>query len=105
MKFGDRVNNIVFFNVMRDAFMLALPLIIFGSIITIIANFPFLDSMIGVENAAFFRDLLSPASDATISIMTLFVCAGIGYYYSKHKGCDAIYGAAISVCAFMVIFP
>lgn len=51
MKFGDRINNVVFFNVMRDAFMLALPLIIFGSIVTIIANFPFLDSIIGTENA------------------------------------------------------
>lgn len=51
MKFGERINNILFFQVLRDAFMVAFPLIIFGSVITIIANFPFLNEIIGVEAA------------------------------------------------------
>lgn len=51
MRFGDKINNILFFNVLRDAFMVAFPVIIFGSLVTIIANFPFLDQLVGADAA------------------------------------------------------
>lgn len=47
---ADKLNNNRYLSALRDGFMVALPLIIFGSIFVVIANFPFLDSVMS-ENA------------------------------------------------------
>lgn len=46
---ADKLNNNRYLSALRDGFMVALPLIIFGSIFVVIANFPFLDKMISEE--------------------------------------------------------
>lgn len=38
---ADKLNNNRYLTALRDGFMVALPLIIFGSIFVVIANFPF----------------------------------------------------------------
>src|SRR5690625_1222165 len=76
---ADRMNNNRYLTALRDGFMVALPLIIFGSIFVVIANLPFLDRLIGEEAFATYQDALGPASAATLSIMGLFVIIGIGY--------------------------
>ena len=48
--------------------MIALPLIIFGSIFVVIANLPFLDKVISAEALAAYQNALGPASAATLSI-------------------------------------
>ena len=52
MNIADKFNTITFLCVVRDAFFICFPIIIFGSLVTIIANFPFLNYMIGEELAA-----------------------------------------------------
>lgn len=52
MKLADKFNSITFLCVIRDAFFIVFPIIIFGSLITIIGNFPFLSEIIGEDNAA-----------------------------------------------------
>ncbi len=47
MKFGEKLSRNKILQILRDAFMLAFPLTIFGSITLIIANFPFLAQTIG----------------------------------------------------------
>lgn len=103
MKFGDKINNILFFEVLRDAFMLVFPLIIFGSVVTIIGNFPFLADIFGSDAAAQWRSLLTPASNATMNIMSLFVCVGIGYYYAKSKKVEPLICSAICVTSFLLM--
>lgn len=44
---ADKLNNNRYLTALRDGFMVALPLIIFGSIFVVIANFPFLDKLLG----------------------------------------------------------
>lgn len=51
MKLADKFNSNLFLAVLRDSFFIIMPIIIFGSIITIIGNFPFLNLIVGDEGA------------------------------------------------------
>ena len=46
MKLGEKFAQNKTLQILRDAFMLAFPLTIFGSITLVIANFPFLDKIL-----------------------------------------------------------
>src|SRR5690625_7301969 len=82
---ADKLNNNRYLTALRDGFMVALPLIIFGSIFVVIANFPFLDKMIGEEAFTAYQNALGPASAATLSIMGTFVIIGIGYRSEERR--------------------
>lgn len=85
--------------------MLAFPLTIFGSITLVIANLPFLDKLLGAERLAILQNMLNPASAVTMSIATVFIVLGIGYYFSKDQKVDALFGAAVALAAFLVLTP
>lgn len=107
MIIGEKLNNNKALRILRDAFMLAFPLTIFGSIMLVIANFPYLDKLLGADGLAALQNALNPASTATMSIATVFVCLGIGYYFSKEEEeeVDPIFGAAIALTAFLLLTP
>lgn len=105
MIIGEKLNNNRVLRILRDAFMLAFPLTIFGSIMLVIANFPFLDKILGAEGLALLQGFLNPASTATMSIATLFVCLGIGYYVCKDEGVEGLFGAAVALVAFLLLTP
>ncbi|OZU88261.1 PTS system, cellobiose-specific IIC component [Virgibacillus indicus] len=102
---ADKLNNNRYLSALRDGFMVALPLIIFGSIFVVIANFPFLDKMISEEAFTAYQNALGPASAATLSIMGLFVIIGIGYKLTEHYGGEAIYGGVVALSAFLILTP
>lgn len=105
MKLGEKLSRNKILQILRDAFMLAFPLTIFGSITLIIANFPFLAQIIGESAAASLNAMLGPASTATMSIATVFTVLGIGYYLSCDRKVDPIFGAAIAPAAFGLVTP
>lgn len=105
MKFGEKLSANIFLKVLRDAFMISFPLVIFGSITLVIANFPFLDKILGAQGVETLKGILGPASTATMSISTVFIVIGIGYYYSKEKEVEPIFGAAIALSAFILLTP
>lgn len=105
LKLGEKLSNNTILMILRDAFMLAFPLTIFGSIMLVIANFPFLDKLISPEALTMLKDTLNPAATATMSIATVFVCLGIGYYTSKKKNVEPLFGAAIAFVAFLLLTP
>ncbi|MCI8701266.1 MAG: PTS cellobiose transporter subunit IIC [Turicibacter sp.] len=105
MVVGEKLNNNKALRILRDAFMLAFPLTIFGSIMLVIANFPYLDKLLGADGVANLQNALNPASTATMSIATVFVCLGIGYYFSKEEEVDPIFGAAIALTSFLLLTP
>lgn len=90
-----------YLSILRDAFMLAFPLTMFGSIVVVICNLPFLND----EMKALLNELLSSGQSATMSIMTVFVTFGIGYYLSKSYGVEGIFGGAISFASFLILTP
>lgn len=102
---ADKLNNNRYLSALRDGFMVALPLIIFGSIFVVIANFPFLDSVMSENAFARYQEALGPASASTLSIMGLFVIIGIGYKLIEHYKGEAIYGGVVAVAAFIILTP
>lgn len=93
-----------YLNAIRDAFMLAFPLTMFGSILLIILNIP------GFSNVApdlhqFLSQGFSHAIDATMNMMTIFVVFGIGYYISKSRDVEPIFGAAIAAGSYFILTP
>ncbi|WPC39206.1 PTS cellobiose transporter subunit IIC [Clostridium sp. JS66] len=101
MPIAEKMNNNVYLTVIRDAFMLTLPLIIFGSVFVVIANLPWWSK----DQMTVLGNYLGAANNSTMSIMTLFVVFGIGYNLSKHYKIEAVYGAAVSVAAFIILTP
>lgn len=90
---------------LRDAFMLAFPLTIFGSIIVVITNLPFLDKMMSKSALEAFQAALSIAPSATINIMSVFVVFGIGYYLSRSYKVEAVFGGVVALAAFLILTP
>lgn len=105
MPVADKLNNNRYLAALRNGFMVALPLIIFGSIFVVIANLPFIDKWIGEDAYATFQNALGPASAATLSIMGLFVILGIGYKMVEQREGESIYGAVVALGAFLVLTP
>src|SRR5690554_4376235 len=95
MPVADKLNSNRYLTALRNGFLVALPLIVFGSIFVVIANLPFIDGWIGEEAYATFQNALGPASAATLSIMGLFVILGIGYKMVEQREGESIYGAVV----------
>lgn len=91
--------------VLRDSFMLSFPLTIVGSFAVVIMNLPYLDKVIGEGGIATLSGILGILPSATMSIATLFVIMGIGYYLAKSYEVEPIFPAAISVASFLVLTP
>lgn len=74
---ADKLNNNRYLSALRDGFMVALPLIIFGSIFVVIANFPFLDSVMSENAFARYQEALG----ACFSINVKYYGTVCHYWY------------------------
>ncbi|MDK2599401.1 PTS cellobiose transporter subunit IIC [Bacillus stercoris] len=102
---AGRLNNNRYLQVLRDAFMLAFPLTIFGSIFVVLTNLPFLNKIMNTSMLTSFQSHFDIASTATMGIMSVFVVFGIGYYLSKSYQVEAIFGGAIALVSFLLLTP
>ena len=87
--------------VLRDSFMLAFPLTMFGSIIVVINNLPFFND----DTKGMLSNLLGNGQNATMSIMTVFVTFGIGYYLSQSYDVEGIFCGAVAFSSFLILTP
>ncbi|MFS0637625.1 PTS cellobiose transporter subunit IIC [Mesobacillus foraminis] len=102
---AGKLNSNRYLQVLRDAFMLAFPLTIFGSIFVVLTNLPFLNKLLSESAIATFQSSFGIASSATMGIMSVFVVFGIGYYLSKSYDVEAIFGGAIALVSFLLLTP
>lgn len=102
---AGKLNNNRYLTVLRDAFMLSFPLTIFGSIIVVLTNLPFLDKLMSEGSLQAFRDALGIAPQATMGIMTVFIVFGIGYYLSRSYQVEGVFGGAVSLTSFLMLTP
>ncbi|MEK3799864.1 PTS cellobiose transporter subunit IIC [Peribacillus sp. FSL H8-0477] len=102
---AGKLNNNRYLQVIRDAFMLAFPLTIFGSIVVVLTNLPFLNKFLSDEFIASFQSSFGIASQATMGIMSVFVVFGIGYYLSKSYNVEAVFGGVIALASFLILTP
>lgn len=90
---------------LRDGIILAMPLIIIGSLFLIIANFPITAwTNYLAEHPTIKTSLLYPYR-GTFEIMGLVATFGVAYRLSESYKLDALAGAAISLAAYFVVSP
>lgn len=99
------LNNSRYLQTLRDAFMLAFPITMFGSLIVVVANLPFLEKFMSPGVLDAFKTSLGNAPSATMGIMSLFVVFGIGYYLSKSYDVEAVFGGVIALVSFLLLTP
>jgi len=98
----------------RDAFTLAFPLTLAGSIITLL-NFAVLspDGFIAkilhlgtlIPNLADYQAVLSPVLNGTANIMSLLITFLTAYKLAETKGGDKVLSAICAVGVYFVIYP
>ena len=112
MNFFDKIGDTIaplarklgenrYLSVLRDAFMLSFPLTMFGSIVVVINNLPFFND----QTKALLSNLFGNGQSATMSIMTVFVTFGIGYYLCRSYDVEGIFGGAVSFASFLILTP
>ncbi|MFD9625604.1 PTS cellobiose transporter subunit IIC [Peribacillus muralis] len=102
---AGKLNNNRYLAVLRDAFMLAFPLTIFGSIFVVITNLPFLNKLLSDDSVMTLQSSFAIASQATMGILSVFVVFGIGYYLSKSYDVEAVFGGVIALASFLILTP
>ena len=81
--------------------MLSFPLTMFGSIVVVLNNLPFWsDDLKGTLGGLFGN-----GQNATMSIMTIFVTFGIGYYLTRSYDEDGVFGGAVSLASYLILTP
>ena len=104
---GQKINSIRFLCVVRDAMMPLVPLIISGSIVLLLLNFPGIDQVVPAAVMEVLRGLLVPLNSATMGMLALSLVFGIGYNYARHAGKrdSALFSGIVSLASFFVVTP
>lgn len=98
---AGKIGGNLYLTVLRDAFMMSFPLTMFGSFIVVFNNLPFWSDSLKTT----FSELFGNGQNATMSILTVFVTIGIGYYFAKAKDVEAIFGAVVALAAYLILTP
>lgn len=101
MPLANKLGQNRYLTVLRDAFMLSFPLTMFGSIVVVINNLPFFND----GTKGILTELFGNGQNATMSIMSVFVTFGIGYYLSESYEVEGIFGGAVSFASFLILTP
>lgn len=93
----------------RDGFALAMPLLIIGSMFMLISNFPiqsWMDLLRSTEvNGNTIASYFSAATNATFTIMSIFVVIGIGYAYGGKLKVNPMFSGVVSLVAWFILMP
>lgn len=93
----------------RDGFLISMPLLVIGSMFMLISNFPvqpWIDLLKNTQIAGTsISTYFSNVTNATFSIMAIFIVVGIGYSYAKQEKVNMIFGAAISLLSWFILMP
>lgn len=101
MPLANKLGQNRYLTVLRDAFMLSFPLTMFGSIVVVINNLPFFND----ATKGMLSELFGNGQNATMSIMSVFVTFGIGYYLSESYEVEGIFGGAVSFASLLILTP
>lgn len=93
----------------RDGFLISMPLLVVGSFFMLISNFP-VQSWIDLLKNTYISgesisSIFSVVTNATFSLMAVFVVMGIGYNYAKYENTNKIFGAAVSLMGWFMLMP
>lgn len=93
----------------RDGFISAMPFMIVGSFLMILAFPPFSKDttfafgQMWLEFATTHKDAIMLPFRMTMGIMTLYVAVGIGYNLSQGYNLSPLMGGLLSLCSFLIV--
>lgn len=93
----------------RDGFLVNMPLLVIGSFFMLINNFPVQSWIVWLRatkvNGIAISSMLAVPTDATFTIMAIFVVFGIGYHFAKQMKVNPVFGAVVSVMSWFMLMP
>lgn len=110
-KYSDKVAGLanllgtnIYLESIKDSFLWALPLTIFGSILVVLINLP------GVSEGyiSFMSGVFGDTQTVALTILSLFVSFGIGFFYDFKKSNDpleALYTGLVTLSSFLILTP
>ncbi|MGL4589017.1 MAG: PTS sugar transporter subunit IIC [Mycoplasmatales bacterium] len=101
---AEMVGGSRYLSAIRDAFMLSFPLTMFGSILLIVLSFPGFDKFAPAIHST-LGSWFNHSIASTMGMMTIFVSFGLGYYITKSRSVEPIFGGAIALASFFIVTP
>lgn len=93
----------------RDGFLISMPLLVIGSMFMLVSNFPIQSWINLLKNTqihgASVASYFSNVTNATFSIMAIFIVVGIGYNFAKQEKTNPIFGAAVALLSWFLLMP
>ncbi len=105
---AGRIGNQRHISAIRDGFISAMPFLLIGSIMLIVANPPFdsqTSSSFGQAWLSFAKthwDTITMPYFMTMGLMSIFVSVGTAYSLAKSYGLDGLTSALLSLMAFLL---
>lgn len=96
---GNLANN-RYLTAVRNGMSIIIPIVIIGSVFTIVLNFP---SDAWKAFIAPFSSKLQIVSSFTMDFMSIYVCIGIASSLCDDYGLDKVSTSALSVLAFLIL--
>lgn len=91
-------------NAIKDGMISSLPVLIIGSLFTIIANFPYKPYLDLIAKNGMKAFLTTPIM-MTMNILALVVAFFVAYHYAKSKKADAATAGLVSMISFLIVTP
>lgn len=87
---------------LKDGILYTLPLLMVGSLFTLIANFPY-KPVTDYLTKTGWMDPLNQINGATFSIIAIIAVIGVSYQYAKIEKVEPFAGAVIALSSFLVL--
>lgn len=107
MPLGEKLDQIRFLNVIRQAFMGLIPLTISGSVALLVLNFPFLDKVIPATVMDGLNAALMPLFNCSVALIAMYLVFLIGYNYSvvADPKNDHKMPGLVALASFLIMTP
>lgn len=107
---AKRVGGNWFLNALRDSFAAIMPLLIIGSMFTLVANFPiaaWTDFLTATTVGPYtLKALISIPASCSVSMMALFIAFTVGYSCAEHMGVkDRLSAGIVSLTSWLILMP
>ena len=102
--FGEKVGNQRHLKAIREGFMMAMPLILVGSLFLILISWP-QEAFTNWLNSVGLLSILTTMNQSTVAIISLVACFGIAYRLSEGYGTDGPSAGIIALSSFVLMAP
>lgn len=103
--FGVKVGKQRHLKALREGVMLAMPLIMIGSIFVLISSFPIPSWTVWLAEHGNLDVLFNKAVNSTFGLAALLTTFGIAYRLSESYEVDGLSAGAISIASFLLVTP